>query len=141
MVQKITLMESYLIETLRTNGISEAEIMKQVQSRTVEQFKQYDNRFDFTGLYALDEAGILKDVLENGYEIKFLTYTGLVNMLELRFNKHEQKDYVAEDFTIFQLQLTKEELATLSQMLSNNWMLSSHDEGITIKPMAKPAHG
>lgn len=139
MVQKITLMELYLIETLRANRISETEIIRQVQARNIEQFKQYDDRFDFTGLYALDEAGILKDVLENGYEIKFLTYTGLVNVLNLVFNKRENEDYQVDNFTISHLQLAEESTARLVQMLSNNWILSTDDNGITIKPLANPA--
>lgn len=139
MVQKITLMELYLIETLRANRVSETKIIKQVQARNVEQFKQYDDRFDFTGLYALDEAGILKDVLENGYEIKFLTYTGLVNVLNLVFNKRENEDYQVDNFTISHLQLAEEATARLVQMLSNNWILSTDNNGITIKPLANPA--
>lgn len=118
MIQKITLMELYLIETLRANDISNEEIIKQVQARTIENFKQYDEQFDFTGLYALDESGILNEVLENGYEIKFLTFTGLVNVLNLVFNKRENEDYKVKDFTISHLQLTEEATTTLTQMLS-----------------------
>lgn len=69
MVKKITLMDLYLIETWRSNGVFDVEIIRQVQARNIE-------RFNFTGLYGLDEAGILKEVLKNGYEIKFLNYTG-----------------------------------------------------------------
>lgn len=139
MINKITLMESYLIETLRANGISDEKILAKVRARKIEEFAQYDERFDFAGLFTLDEVGILENILENGYEIKFLTFTGLVNMLQLKFNKIENEHYKVENFTIVDLQLTKEEARTLEQMLSSNWSLSSENSSVTIKPIANPA--
>lgn len=139
MINKITLMQSYLIETLRANGISDEKILAKVRARKIEEFAQYDERFDFAGLFTLDEVGILENILENGYEIKFLTFTGLVNMLQLKFNKIENEHYKVENFTIVDLQLTKEEARTLEQMLSSNWSLSSENSSVTIKPIANPA--
>src|SRR5699024_10087394 len=93
MVKQLTLMELYLIDTLRTNGVSNEENINKVNSRNVESFKPYDDQFDFTQLYSLAEEGMLEDVLKDGYQIKYVTFTGLVNVLRLKFNKHEHQDY------------------------------------------------
>lgn len=139
MFPRISLMELYLIEILRANGVTDELILERVKARDVTAFMSYHEQFDFKDLYALDEAGILADVLEKGYKVKFLTFTGLVNILELKFNKKEGEDYVVDQFTISKLQLSAEEIATLRVILSENWSLSVQEGRVTIEPLAKPA--
>lgn len=136
MVHKISLMEVYVIETLRANGISDETIIQKVKEKKLDEFKQYHDRFDFTLLYELEQLGILKDVLENGYEIKFLTFTGLVNVLRLKFNKEENEDYHVENFTVLNLSLSEQETDVLKQMLSNNWRLTTIDNYVMIQPIS-----
>lgn len=138
MVEKITLMELYLIETLRAKGVSDAEIMSKVKARNIDDFKKYHEQFDFTGLFALEEAGKLESILENGYEVTFLTFTGLVRILDLKFNKKERQDFKVKDYTVSELQLREDESATLKQILSPNWILSMSSEGVMISPIATP---
>jgi len=138
MIHHITLMELYLIETLRTNGITNEEIIKKVTNGDVESFKQLNEEFDFTELFSLAKAGLLEDILTKGYQVKFMTFTGLVNVLQLKFNKNEHEDYTVENFTITNLRLSEEEIATLTQMLSNNWVVTTTGCGIMIKPVAQP---
>lgn len=139
MIAKISLMELYVIETLRANNIPDDEIIAQVKAKNIDSFVQYDERFDFTILYTLEEAGILETALHDGYEIKFLTFTGLVNILNLVFNKREHEDYDIANFTISRLQLSEEETITLTQMLSSNWTLSSDNSGLKIRPIVQPS--
>lgn len=136
MVHKISLMEVYVIETLRANGISDETIIQKVKEKKLDEFKHYHDRFDFTLLYELEQLGILKDVLENGYEIKFLTFTGLVNVLRLKFNKEENEDYHVENFTVLNLSLSEQETDVLKQMLSNNWRLTTIDNYVMIQPIS-----
>lgn len=138
MIPRISLMELYLIETLRAKGVEDDLILQKVQARDVTAFAPYHEQFDFRDLYALDEAGILVDVLEKGYKVKFLTYTGLVNILALKFNRREGEDYVADQFTISELNLSQEEIATLTDMLSANWSLTVEGNVVSIEPLAKP---
>ncbi|HZW68270.1 MAG TPA: hypothetical protein VFF20_06665 [Pseudogracilibacillus sp.] len=139
MFPRISLMELYLIETLRANGVTDDLIIERVKARDVTEFAPYHEQFDFADLYALDEAGILVEVLEKGYKVKFLTYTGLVNILELKFNKKKGEDYLADQFTISGLHLSAEEIATLGHILSDNWSLTVQEDGVTIEPLAKPS--
>lgn len=130
-------MELYVIETLRANEITDNEIITRTKAKDINDFKRYDERFDFTVLYALAEAGKLKSALNDGYEVKFLTFTGLVNILSLMFNKRENEDYDVEDFTINRLQLSEEETATLTQILSSNWVISTDHSGVNIRSITQ----
>jgi len=138
MIPKITLMDLYVIETLRKNGLSDQTILEKVRNKEVESFKKYNDRFDFTVLYELEDAGVLADVLKKGYQVKFLTFTGLVNVLKLKFNREEGVDYEAEDFTITNLQLEEEELEVLKQIVSKNWIVSRNRSGVIIEPVEQP---
>lgn len=138
MIPKITLMDLYVIETLRKNGLSDQTILEKVRNKEVESFKKYNDRFDFTVLYELEDAGVLADVFKKGYQIKFLTFTGLVNVLKLKFNREEGVDYEAEDFTITNLQLEEEELEVLKQIVSKNWIVSRNRSGVIIEPVEQP---
>lgn len=134
MVQKVTLMEMYLIEILRSHGVSDEEILTKVSLRNVEDWQHYHESFDFAELIPLDETGVLAEVLANGYEVKYLTFTGLVNVLDIKFGKTKELDYVVTDFMITGLTLTERERNLLEQMLSANWQLNVLPEGITIYP-------
>lgn len=138
MVEKITLMELYLIETVRAKGLTDEMILQKIEAEDIESFQQYDERFDFTGLLTLHESGSLERILREGYEVTFLTFTGLVNILQLKFNKIENKDYVVKDYTISQLKLTDTDRKTIEQMLSPNWSLTNNDEIVTIFPVVTP---
>src|SRR5690625_1624789 len=138
MIPKITLMDLYVIETLRKNGLSNQTILEKIRNKEVESFKKYNDRFDFTVLYELEDAGVLADALKKGYEVKFLTFTGLVNVLKLKFNREEGVDYETEDFTITNLQLEKDEIEVLKQIVSKNWIVSRNRSGVIIKPVEQP---
>lgn len=138
MLEKITLMELYLIETLRAEGVTDEEIIRKVKNRQVESFQTYNEDFDFTGLYALDEAGKLERILHEGYEVTYLTFTGLENIIMLKFNKQRGKDYNVENYSIKDLHLPEEDAKVLEQMLSPNWTFLKQDTEITIKPIAQP---
>lgn len=136
LTKKISLMEAYLIETLRANNIKDEEIMQKVKEEKVDEFHHIHEKFDYTGLYALEKQGILEEVLQNGYEIKFLTFTGLVNILRIKFRREENVDYDVKDFTISNLNLSNEETENLMQIASSNWEITQTNSGVTIKPIA-----
>lgn len=138
MLEKITLMELYVIETLRANGIADEAILEKAQAGEVEEFAHYNEKFDFTILSDLAKAGRLEKIITDGYEVTFLTFTGLVNILKLKYNKIEEKDFKVKDYTVSELQLADEELATLTQLLSPNWTLTKLTSGVTISPIATP---
>lgn len=137
MVEKITLMETYLIEHLRQAGISDEIIIETVENGRAEDFQEVHESFDFTQLHALSDK--IATLLTEGYEIKFLTFTGLVNLLQLKFHKEENVDYDVDEFIVSKLQLTEEQLKTFQQMVSANWLITTSEAGVTITPVHAPA--
>mgnify|MGYP001237738004 FL=1 len=46
-LQEITLMEAYIIENLRKNGVSDEEIVR-VDDKLIDEWKALDDRYDYT---------------------------------------------------------------------------------------------
>lgn len=131
-MEQLTLMEAYLIEVLRSNGITEEEIIEAVENKQVDKFKEVNENFDFNGLYNIGDQ--LPEILASGYQVKFLTLPGLVNLLRMKHNKEEGKDFVKEKTSITNLSLTQEEQEAINQWLSVNWTLKEADETYEIVP-------
>jgi len=134
-LEKVTLMEAYVIETIRHAGFTNKEMMIKIENRQLDDFQKLDESLDFTVLYSLVENNWLKSILEDGYTITFLTFPGLINLLKLKYNKHRDKDFDVSDFVISKLQLNKEQMADLETWLSANWKIKKEKEGIGIKPV------
>lgn len=132
-LERITLMEAYIIEKLKTNGVTNKELM-QVNDASIKQWEKDYETFDFTLLQALAEnEERFIAILEEGYQIKFLTMNGLINLLRLKFSKVPEKDYNRLEQGIERLRVTEEQQATLKGMLSPNWiMITTAEAPITI---------
>src|SRR5699024_7974168 len=96
-------------------------------------FAYVHDTFDFTLLHEL--ADEIDAILDEGYEVSFLTFKGLYSLLELKFNKEKDVDYDVEEFTISRLQLTEAEITTLKQLVSANWEIEIKEDGVTIAPV------
>ena len=133
MVEKISLMDVYLIEHLKNAGISDNEIIKEVQALNADTYQYVNDSFDFTRLHDLSDQ--IEKILEEGYQVKFLTFTGLVNLLRIKFKKEETADYDVDEFVVSKLSLTASELMELKQIVSPNWKITQEDEGVIIEPV------
>lgn len=136
--EKISLMDAYLIETLRKNGISDEEIIE-VNDDRIEKWSPINEGFDFSQLkkLAANEESFAS-ILQDGYTIKFLTYNGLMNLLRIRLDKKPERDFVKEEQGVRDLHVDSEQLATIKQMLSPNWTVTDTDDSgrISIYPTA-----
>lgn len=130
-LERITLMEAYIIENLKNTGVTNHELI-QVNDASIKQWeKDYEN-FDFTLLQALaEDEERLTSILEAGYQIKFLTFNGLINLLRLKFSKVPEQDFNQLEQGIEHLQVTEEQQATLKGMLSPNWTMITTAEAPT----------
>ncbi|HEY4600106.1 MAG TPA: hypothetical protein VIG73_02245 [Cerasibacillus sp.] len=139
--EKISLMDAYMIETLRRQGVSDEEMILKIQLGDVSSWKNLHDKFDFNELIKLAERGKdgLEEIISEGYQISFITYPGLQQIIKLKFNKTKDRDYQLTDKGIKNLQLNERELAQLKQLLSMNWVVadehreSNHDYLVTIK--------
>ncbi|MCG5102209.1 hypothetical protein [Oceanobacillus alkalisoli] len=127
---RISLMEAYLIETLRRNDVTNEDIMAQIESGDITAWSKSFPKFDFTQLVKLANKDLeqFKKVLSEGYEVKFVTFNGLKNLLRLRFGIEEEKDYELNEKGIHQLVLEPKQLTSVKQMLSKNWKVEEIEQ-------------
>jgi len=131
-MKQITLMDAYVIEILRSNGVTNEEIIKATEEKQLENFKEINENFDYTSLYPLKED--LRPILEKGYQVKFLTMPGLMNLLKMKHNKEKEKDYELQETSLINLSLTREEREAIEKWLSPNWIIEELNGRYTIKP-------
>lgn len=132
MTEKITLMEAYLIEHLRQANITDETIKEKVKNQEAASFAHVHDTFDFTLLHDLRDD--IDAIMDEGYEVRFLTFKGLYSLLQLKFNKEQDVDYDVDGFTISHLQLTEAEIKTLKQFISANWNVTEEENRIKIEP-------
>ncbi|MEH7383475.1 hypothetical protein V7138_23660 [Bacillus sp. JJ1533] len=125
-LQKITLMDAYMIETLRSNGISNQEILTQIKQGNVDVWKDLHEHFDFNDLlkFAEEDINSFQSILLDGYKVKYVTFKGLQNLIKLRFGKEKDKDYQLTETSIENLKLNEDQALTLKQMISQNWIFN-----------------
>lgn len=132
---QITLMEAYLIDTLRHAGVTNNDIVTTIERGDYSVWETVSEVFDYVQLKPLYEADVtrFKRILEKGYQIKFLTFPGLQRLLHIIFNKIPEHDFVVEEKGISQLTLTDEEYVHVEQLLSKNWKLVREGAKYTIQ--------
>lgn len=135
MSMQITLMDAYMIESLKNAGITKTEILKASKENRLEDFKEINGNFDYTLLYPLKDQ--LADILEKGYQIKFITKPGLMNLLKMKYNKEKGQDYKEEESALVNLRLTKAEADSVKGWLSPNWTIVRRDSTYAIQAAFK----
>ncbi|NME05326.1 hypothetical protein [Psychrobacillus sp. BL-248-WT-3] len=141
---KLTMMEAVLLESLRSNGVSNQELLDCLDGRSWEE--TFSTEYEtLLNIYNQDKQQFI-ELLENGYSVKFITFNGLRNLLKMKFNKLEEQDYKIVDNTFELLELNPQQLSTLRQLLSINWVVEEHErEGldtdsilVKLKPVVVP---
>ncbi|MEI3605290.1 hypothetical protein SPD48_06255 [Pseudogracilibacillus sp. SE30717A] len=135
MVQKISLMDAYLIETARNAGYTGEDILLKISKKEIEDLQSLHDQFDYVELYPLFQSGKLKTVLAEGYQVKFLTFPGLLNLIRLKYKKFKEKDFLVDEFVIKKLVLNENEKQDLETWMSPNWRMTEGKEGIEIRPV------
>lgn len=130
-----------MVESLRSKGVSNEEIVTLVEQGNAGRLKEIEPRFDYDELVkaARKDLAAFRSALFDGYEVKFVTFNGLKNLLRMRFGKKEERDYVLTETGIRNLRLTSSELEQLSDMLSSNWVITSEGSGAVTVELNKPA--
>jgi hypothetical protein len=124
-VNKISLPVVYKIETVRSKGVSNQELLAKLESGDVSSWNDFNENFDFNELVKLykENPEMFKSIIENGYAVKFVTLPGIKNILKLKFGLLEDEDYKSTDKGITGLQVSDEQYAVIKQMLSKNWKI------------------
>lgn len=123
----ISLKDAYIIETLRSNKISNQEIIEKVESNNTMTWQEVNIYIDGERLVQLAKEVSLRSVIEDGYKVKFVTLKGLMNLLKLKFDKVEEMDYELTTYGIAKLCVDDNELIAIQNMLSRNWIVESEE--------------
>ena len=125
----ISLMEAYIIETLKGYGISAEEVEKRIAEQTLgtwqEQFK-----FDFSLLEKM-EPGAIRAAFAGDYRVKFVTINGLKNLLRMRFDIQDIH-YKEVDNGLVSLSVDETIELKIRSMLSSNWTVTRSGDDISI---------
>ncbi|WP_424237482.1 hypothetical protein [Bhargavaea ginsengi] len=138
---KLTLMEAYMVESLRCKGMSIEEIITLVEQEDADRLKEIEPRFDYSVLVkaARKDLAAFRSALSDGYEVKFVTFNGLKNLLRMRIGKEEESDYAVTETGINGLRLQPHELEQLNDMLSSNWLVINDGSGAIKVELNMPA--
>jgi hypothetical protein len=138
---KLSLMEAYMVESIRNKGISNEELFALVEQEDANRLKEIEPRFDYSELVkaARKDLAAFRSALSDGYEVKFVTFNGLKNLLRIRFGKEEDRDYSVMETGIQGLRLTPSELKQFKDMLSSNWRVTSDGSGVVKVELNMPA--
>lgn len=123
---KISLMEAYMIETLRNNGISNEELLTQLEQEDSSSWERINSNYNYSDLISLyhQDKHAFTSILAEGYQVKFITIRGLQGLLELKFKKTAGTDYTLTDEGMKHLKVNESELEMLNQFLSQNWKIA-----------------
>lgn len=134
-MNSITLMDAYAIENLRSYGYTNEEILSKVKDKDIDEFKKVKENLDFTLLIDMEESVGLRTLLEDGYQVKFLTFNGLKNLIKLKFGKLAEEDYHVDEFTLSGLKLDEGQAVELKKALSPNWQMDGEDGSYKVQPV------
>ncbi|MCM3179062.1 hypothetical protein ABFV99_07540 [Cytobacillus horneckiae] len=132
---QLTLMEAYMIETLRNNGLSNQEILTKAKAGETESWSKINEHFDFQQLAVLanEDEQRFQSILQKGYQIKFLTYPGLQRILSMKFKLEKERDYTLTDNGLSGLKLNNAQLHEVEKILSPNWKVQKDSDGTKIE--------
>lgn len=133
--QQLTLMEAYMIELLRNQGVTDEEIIRKSLSKEVTEWRKYNEQFDFEQLAHLaqkDEANFVS-MINNGYRIKFLTFPGLQRMLSMKFGLEKDQDYTLVENGVTNVKVSEEQLNEIEKVLSLNWKIKREETSVSIQ--------
>lgn len=128
-IHKITLPTAYMLETLRSSGVANEEILTNIEKKDIQSWESINDRFDFNKLvdFAHQDLEAFKSIVSEGYEVKFITIKGLQNLLRLKFDFTQDQDYEVTETGISNLQLDESQLLIIKQMLSKNCKIFIED--------------
>ena len=125
----ISLMEAYIIETLKGYGISADEVEKRIAERTLGEWQE-QFKYDFSLLEKMD-PDTLRTAFTGDYRIKFVTINGLKNLLRMRFDIQDIY-YKEVENGLVNLSIDETIEMKIRSMLSSNWTVTRSGDDISI---------
>lgn len=126
----ISLMEAYLIESLRPN-YSYEQVAAQLENKDLSLFEEMQSDFSLLQqLYDTDKA-LFREAYTTSYQVKFLTINGLKNILRMRFGIDESQ-YELQEFGAYHVPANVETEKEIAALVSSNWKIERNGDTIHI---------
>jgi hypothetical protein len=125
MTASISLWEAYLIETLRSKGMSATTLIAYLKKEDSESLNAFDDSYDYTDLINASKKDLanIEQAITSNYTIKYVSVYGIKNLLGLKFDLYEGEDYKMDNTKFYGIQLPSEQIETLETMLTFQWRL------------------
>jgi len=118
-----------MIESLRSAGVENIQLINAVKEENFAFLNQYGNGFpDWETLIKLykNNEDDFKKIINDGYQIKFLTKGSLMTLLRYKFGIEVEKDYEDMGTAIQGIYLSEEAINLITHTLAANWNLSTY---------------
>ncbi|MEK4661070.1 hypothetical protein MHH93_04195 [Priestia sp. FSL H7-0729] len=116
-----------LVENVLTSGEPKEVIIECLQRRDYSQLlplvKESAMDFDERLQTAADIGDDWEKAIRQGYEFKFLHINGLKRLLDFRFDRKMDRDYVQDGLTLRQIHLTTHEIELLQSIIGRQWIV------------------
>ncbi|MGE6576466.1 hypothetical protein [Paenibacillus xylanexedens] len=121
-----------LVENVLTSGVPGDVIIEWLQrrdfSRLLPLVKESAMDFDERLQTADDIGDDWEKAIRHGYEFKFLHINGLKRLLDFRFDRKVDRDYVQDELSLKHIQLTTEEIELLQSLIGRQWIVQEETE-------------
>ncbi|PGL71407.1 hypothetical protein [Bacillus sp. AFS055030] len=128
----IAINNAIMIESLRSAGVENIQLINAMKEENFEFLNQYGKGFPdwqtLINLYKNSEENFNK-IVNDGYQIKFLTKGSLMTLLRYKFGIEVEKDYEDIGTAIQGVYLSEEAIDLIKHTLSANWKLSTYVDG------------
>ncbi|MFX3649713.1 MAG: hypothetical protein ACE3K2_09830 [Paenibacillus sp.] len=116
-----------LVENVLTSGLPGEVIIECLQRRDYVRLlplvKESAMDFDERLQTAADIGDDWEKAIRQGYEFKFLHINGLKRLLDFRFDRKVDRDYVQDELSLKHIQLTAEEIELLQSLIGRQWIV------------------
>ncbi|APO45683.1 hypothetical protein BS614_17780 [Paenibacillus xylanexedens] len=116
-----------LVENVLTSGEPKEVIIDCLQrrdySRLLPLVKESAMDFDERLQTAADIGDDWEKAIRQGYEFKFLHINGLKRLLDFRFDREVDRDYVQDELSLKHICLTAEEIELLQSLIGRQWLV------------------
>ncbi|HWJ79939.1 MAG TPA: hypothetical protein VNR61_17900 [Niallia sp.] len=123
---RVALNYAIMLEQVKQKGYSKDVILQAFDRNNLSFFKKCGNGIpDWETLLNFYENNeeVIKGIIEDNYEITFLTKGTLKRLLLIKYGLLEGSDYEDEGEKLITLQLAKEDFSLFSSMLAKNWTI------------------
>jgi hypothetical protein len=126
---RIAINNAIMIEKLLSAGVDNHQLINALKEEDYEFLNQYGNGFpDWETLVKLYTNNVeeFNRILNEGYQIKFLTKGSLMTLLRFKFGIEVEKDYEDKGTAIEGIQLSQEAITIIKHTLASNWKLTTY---------------